>query len=202
MRHSFPATVLAATALFLSAGAAAAQSCLGLPLRDGQIAIGATAALGDVDHFGGQFTGDVTGPVSLRFGYGGLGSNDDRQTFSALVAYDFYLLDPAVCAVGGLLFEDRGEGVVEERFGVPLGIGIGKTIRGPAFDATLYAVPQYVWVRDRLRTADADEETSHAVMAEAGATLGFGPVYGSGSVVVGTLSGQDPAVRIGVGLIF
>lgn len=205
MRHPFLPAATAVTALLLSAGAAAAQACLGLPTRDGQIAVAATGTHDGDTRFGGEFTADVTGPAAFSFGYGGLGGDDDRQQFTARASYEFYLVDPSVCAIGGVLYEDTPEGAVQERLGVPLGFGIGKTIRGRQLDATVFGIPQYVWLQDErviLPGGETDTESSNEFMAETGITLGFRSFYVGGSVVVTTFDDSDPGFRIRAGLLF
>jgi hypothetical protein len=204
MRPSFVPGALAAAALLVYAGSAAAQACLGLPTRDGQITLAGTAAdLDDDTRFGVEFTADVSGPAAFGFAYDGAGTDGDRQLFMARVSYDFFLIEPAVCGVAGVLYDDAPAAGIDDRLGVPVGIGIGKTLPAESFSATLYAVPQYVWLRESL-VADAEDDTrtSNEFMAELGLNLRFRPVYVGGGVVVDTFDDSDPAFRIRAGLIF
>lgn len=205
MRATTLPSALAATALLLSAGAVAGQSCLGLPTRDGQIALAAAAgSLDGETQYGGEFMADVTGPAAFGFGYGGVGADGDRQIFTARASYDFFLLEPDLCAVAGVTFDNAPGGGLDERLGVPIGIGVGKTIRGRAFSTTIFAVPQYVWVREKsaLAGADDDIDTSNQFMAEAGVTLRFQALYIGGSAIVTTFDDNDPGFRIRAGLVF
>jgi hypothetical protein len=189
----------------LTAGGSAAQTCLGIPSADGQVAIAASSqrADGDTD-FGAEFNADVTGPAAFGFQYGGLGADGDRATYAARASYDFYLVEPAVCAVAGVLYASDPTVSVESRLGVPIGLGVGKTLHAQRFSATVYAVPQYVWLRDTPVSAggDADPETSNEFMAETGVTFAFRPLYVGGAFTVTTFDGSEPGFRLRAGFLF
>ena len=69
MSRTSLALATATAALLSTAGAAAAQACLGLPTRDGQIAVAGAYGVNDAyNTLGGQFHIDVTGPASFGFG--------------------------------------------------------------------------------------------------------------------------------------
>ena len=192
--------------------AVAAQACLGLPSSDGQIAVAGTGTLvnGDLE-LGGEFHVDVTGPASFRVGY----NNGHTETFStpggdvesrigrgysALASYELFLIDPSVCAVGGVSYtSDAGPGV-EDQLGINLGFGLGKTLQAESFSATIYAVPQYV----RLQQKNVLDETVHSneVMAEAGVTFGFFPFFVGGGVTLTTIGDGDPGLRVRAGILF
>lgn len=206
MRVSALAGALLVSAL-VPAGVTA-QACLGLPSADGQIAVGATGefSAGDFD-LGGEFHVDVTGPASFRLGYTNghsetVGSTDVRvgRGYSALGAYELYLLDPSICALAsGIYYTDAGPDV-EDRFGVSLGFGIGKTLEAEAFSATIFAMPQYV----RFWETTALDETIEAneFMAEAGLTFGFPPFFVGGAVTLTSVEGVDPGLKIRAGVLF
>jgi len=196
--------LLAVTALLFTAGAAAAQACLGIPSRDGQIALaGAYTRMNDFDAVGGEFHVDVSGPASFGFAYSrdfaraSTGDADDVNSFEARLAYELFLVDPSVCAVAGVRYLDAPV----ERLGVPVGFGFGKTLRGDRLSATLYGLPQYVWLRQDLIGTD-DVETSNEFMAEAGVTLGFLPFFVGGAVVVSTMDDDDARFRLRAGFLF
>lgn len=203
MRRASFALIAATAATLTTAGAATAQECLGLPTRDGDVALAGTAGgFQDDAHFGAEFTADVSGPAAFAFSYGAGGGDDDRQMFTGRASYDFYLVEPAVCVVAGVLYDDAPGGLVEERWGVPLGFGFGKTLRSDDLTTTVFAVPQYVFVREqRLEGLELDTETDSEFMGEAGVTLGFRPFFLGGSVVVSSFD-DDAAFRIRGGLLF
>ncbi len=202
MKMVIPVVAVAMAAL--PAQRAAAQACLGLPTRDGAIAVAAVADLGQGDAaYGAEFTADVSGPASFRFGYTDAGDGDAR-TFTGLASYDFFLVEPSVCAVGGVTYVADPEPHVADRLGVPVGLGIGKTLAYPHYSATIYALPQYVWVREKVTDPLRGETTgtSNEFRAEAGATLALFPFYVGGAVVVSTVGDGDPAFRLRLGLTF
>lgn len=185
-----------------------AQACLGLPSADGQIAVGATGTVsaGDFD-LGGEFHVDVTGPASFRIGYNNghiesFGAEDARvnRSYSALGAYELYLLDPSICALAGGIYTTDAGPDIQDRFGVSLGFGIGKTLEAEAFSATVYAMPQYV----RFWETTLLDETVHSneFMAEAGLTFGFAPFFVGGAVMLTSVDGGDPGLKLRAGILF
>lgn len=201
MSHRSFSAAAAVAVLTLSAGGAAAQACLGLPTRDGQVAVAGMGDFSEIDRYGAEFNVDVTGPAAIGFSYGADTSDGGRRVFAGRVSYDFFLVEPSICAVAGLRFANDEAPDVDERLGVPVGIGFGKRIRGDRFSTTVFAVPQYVWLREK-RLASDDVVTSNEFQAEAGVTLGFVPFYVGGAIVVTTIDEADPAFRIRAGLTF
>ncbi len=198
------AVAVTAAALALLSARASAQSCLGLPTRDGDVAVNAVVDLGEGDPvYGGEFAADVSGPTAFRFGYSSVGDGDAR-TFSALASYDFFLVEPSVCAVGGIVYVSEPGPGIQHRYGIPLGIGIGKTLAMRGYSATVYALPQYLWVREAFSDAFGHDRTgtSNEFQAEAGATLAVFPFYVGGAIVVSTVADSDPAFRVRVGIAF
>ncbi|MFP4624063.1 MAG: hypothetical protein ACLFRX_07805 [Gemmatimonadota bacterium] len=206
-----PLTLLLTLAALAGVAApAAAQACLGIPTRDGQIAVaGALGLADDYDTAGGEFHVDPTGPASFSFGYArdfgtdelvGGGDPDAIHLFSARAAYEFYLLDPSICAVAGVWYRDS----VHEQLGIPVGFGFGKTLRSRRMSATVYALPQYVRVRESFGHSPSGsvEETSNEFMAEAGANVAFAHLYFGGGVVVTTIGDAEPRFQLRAGLIF
>ncbi len=202
-----PLPILLLTVFALAAAdSAAAQACIGLPSRDGQIA--ATAALTlaeDYNALGGEFTVDATGPMSFGFGYSrdtGMdelvgGGERHVTTFDARAAYELFLVDPSICAVAGLWYQDAAV----EQFGVPVGFGFGKTLPGRALSTTLYAIPQYVWLRE-TPGGDLDDRTSNEFMARAGVTFGLQQLLFGGDVTVTTFGADNPRFALRAGFIF
>ena len=202
-----PLPIVLSTFLGLAAaGSAAAQACIGLPSRDGQIAATAAYTLSD-DHdaLGGEFTVDATGPMSFGFGYSrDVGTDElmgggDRHvtTFDARAAYELYLVDPSICAVGGVWYQDSAV----EQLGVPIGFGFGKTLTGRAVSTTIYAVPQYVWLRESPG-GDLDDRTSNEFMARAGVMFGLQQLLFGGDVTVTTFGADDPRFALRAGFLF
>lgn len=201
-------TRTALSLILLAAGAApagaAAQSCLGLPSRDGQI--GVIASFGSTDgpdELGGDFHADVTGPASFQFGARTRDQEVGGQIYSARGAYELYMLQPSICFVGGVFYRDHVELGIDDRLGIPLGIGIGKTAGFDLATVTLYALPQYVRVREvQTILQDVAEQvvTTNEFMGEIGLNLGFRPFYLGTALAVSTM--DDPALRFRLGLLF
>lgn len=176
--------------LLLAAAPAAAQSCLGIPTRDGAIAVvGTYGTRGGSAELGGEFHADVTGPAAFGFAYR-TSPDDGPSTWDARAAYDLFLLEPAVCPVVGVRYIDPAAAGAEGRLGVPLGIGIAKTMDAGPLATTVYAVPQYVWFED-----------GSEFMAEAGLALRLLPLFLRAAIALDTAT-DEPGVRLGVGLVF
>lgn len=194
---------LVPAAIMGSAAGAAAQACLGIPSRDGEIAV--AGFYGISDEVGGEFHADVSGPGAFGFGYRTGVDDGEPSLYDVRGAYDLYLLDPAICVVGGLRYTDIdvAGSTVSERLAVPVGFGIGKTRDTGRFSTTIYAIPQYMWVREVGTDIEGNEvtDTSNEFTGEAGLTLGFLPFFVNGSITLSTVS-DDAAFRIGVGLLF
>lgn len=206
-------TVALASAALAPTGLAA-QACLGLPSADGQIAVAATGTMVDGDPvLGGEFHVDVTGPASFRIGYNeghtetfatpdGAVEARVGPSYSALGAYELFLLDPSICALGGVTYAtDAGPGI-DDRLGISLGFGLGKTLEADAFTATIYATPRYVWVQETASVAGVAQTTSNEFMAEAGVTFGFFPFFVGGGVTLSTIGDADPGLRVRAGILF
>ena len=195
--------LLTAAGLLSPIGGAAGQACVGLPTRDGAIALaGSYTTLEGRDEVGGEFNADVSGPGAFGLAYR-TGLEDGPSTYEVRGAYDLYLLEPALCVVAGVRYTDVESGAVSERLGVPLGFGVGKTLGAARVSATVYAIPQYVWLREVRRDALGAEEvdTSNAFAGEAGVTLGFLPLFANAAVTLDTVN-DEPGLRIRLGLIF
>lgn len=196
-----PALAIALSAL-IPAGLAA-QACLGIPSSDGQIAIAGfgTAVDGEFE-LGGEFHVDVTGPASFQIGYDNGHDDGIGRTYSALGAYELYLLDPSICGVaGGFYTSDSVPGT--DQFGITAGFGIGKTLEAERFTATIYAIPRYVYLTENVQVNGDDvSENSSEFMAEAGVTFGIAPLFVGGGVTLSTIGDGEPGFRIRAGILF
>ena len=198
-------TFIIAAALLALPAASMAQACLGIPSRDGQIGVfGSYADVADDGQLGGDFFADITGPASFEFAYRAGNGDADRSTYAVRGAYELYLLAPSICLVGGVLFRDNPALGVDEQLGIPLGFGVGKAASlTDAVSATLFAIPQYVWLREvNTELQDGPERilTSNEFMGEIGLTLGFRPFYAGAGFLISTI--EDPGLRVRLGLVF
>lgn len=196
------AFVLAVSGFALVPGALSAQACIGLPSSDGQIGVAFTGTAIDGEmELGGEFRVDVTGPAAFRIEYGNGHDDGIGRTYAALASYDFFLLEPSICGVAGVSYTTDPQAGIDDRLGLSVGFGLGKTLEMDRFSTTVYAIPQYVRVRDSL--AGSDESVSaNEFMAEAGVTLGFEPLYVGGAVVLSSVGDGEPGFRFRVGLLF
>lgn len=196
--------LLAASALLVGAAGASAQACLGLPTADGAIALAGSYTTVEGRHeVGGEFNADVTGPGAFGFAYRTGTEDGSPSAYEVRGSYDLYLLEPSICAVAGVRYMDGESGGVSERLGVPLGFGVGKTMDAGRLSATVYAIPQYMWVRE-VRTdalGGEDVETSSDLTGEAGVTLGVLPLFVNGAITLNSVN-NEPGLRIRLGVLF
>lgn len=196
--------VLTAVALLVGTTGASAQACLGLPTTDGAVALaGSYMTVEGRDEVGGEFNADVTGPGAFGFAYRTDLADGRPSTYEVRASYDLYLLEPSICGVAGLRYMDVESGGVSERVGVPVGFGVGKTMDAGRLSATIYAIPQYMWVREVRADALGREDvgTSGGFTGEAGVTAGVLPLFVNGAITLNTLD-NEPGFRIRVGVLF
>lgn len=200
-----PTLAVALLSTALAPATLSAQACLGLPSSDGQIAVAGAATFMDGEmRPGGEFHVDVTGPASFRGEYDHGHDDGVARTFSALGSYELFLLEPSICAVAGASYTTDPAPQVDERLGISIGFGIGKTLRADRLTTTVYALPRYVRLQETLTDVGGAEETvgSNELVAEAGVTFGLAPVYVGGAVVLSTFGEADAGFRIKVGVLF
>lgn len=197
--------LLLAAATLASASTVAAQACIGMPTRDGEIALSGTyLRVDDRSELGGEFHADLSGPASAAFGYRTGTGDSDQTTYEGRLAYELDLVEPSLCGVAGLRYDDDPAPSVSERLSIPVGFGVGKTLHRDLFSTTIYAIPQYVWVREtRTDLVDGPEhtETSNEFSGELGLTFGFMPLLLNTALTVNTVE-EEPALRIRLGLVF
>ena len=189
--------------LLAGTGLASAQSCLGFPSRDGDLVVaGSYATMDGASEVGGDFHADVSGPTGFGFAYRTGLDDGAPSTYEARISYDLYLLEPSVCVVAGVKYMDA-EGTTAERLGIPVGIGIGKTLDTGRLATTVYAIPQVMWTRaERADALGGDAvDTSTEFVGEAGLTIGLLPVFVNGAITLNTLD-DEPSFRIRLGLLF
>ncbi|HSJ16111.1 MAG TPA: hypothetical protein VK939_17015, partial [Longimicrobiales bacterium] len=85
---------------------------------------------------------------------------------------------------------------------IPVGLGAGMTLPTGPLNTTLYAVPQFIWLRTSYTTPETSEDaTETAFGARAGVTLSRGSFFGGGSVFTTTLDEFDPRFVFQLGFL-
>lgn len=195
-----------------------AQACLGNPAGPGRFALG--GAIGFTDGATGykaSLLANLEGPLAVGASYTLTDVDDideNVNSFGGTIAYELPLQGISACPATGLGYSrfsmDFGLGIEVEAssLSIPIGLGLGHTFTadGP-LALTLYAVPQFLYMRTRSEASDGIDEfeetdTSSEFGAALGFTLGLRQVFFGAAVSLTTVEDSDPVFSIGVGLMF
>jgi hypothetical protein len=203
-------------------GVLSAQGCIGIPTRDGGIAVTVQyVATKRASGFGGTFTADLNGPVSLQAGYRFAdpdNGDSNINLFNAAVAIEIPRLPFSVCPYVAAEYSTHWE-TLPWKFGlpeppedelvatlnVPLGLAIGRAFAtGPSARLILYGVPHYLYALN-TRTYAGRETASESVNgfgAELGFRLAGRTIFGGGGVSLTNLEDSNPVFALVAGLAF
>lgn len=192
-----------------SPSVARAQVCLGNPAEDGQISLQAEAS--SESSYGGRLAMNFNTEYSLDFGVRRLQLAEGRGlVLSGGLGYELQEYEPPVCFTFGVRYERRpteGEDEASASM-IPIGLGIGKRLgSAKAFSLALFVLPEYLYV---VRPDPVGEfETFWDELgrrSEGRGVLGLlmaSPfLYATGAVEIGTRDNFEPAISLGLGLIF
>jgi hypothetical protein len=197
---------------FLAEGLSA-QACLGIPTRDGSIAmIGSFMLTDGAKGFGGTIHGNLDGPISLQAGYAitdidDLGAN--VNSFHAGFAFEIPDLSFSACPFIGAVYStwsDSALGLEADltQLVVPIGLGIGKQFAaGPSLGFTIFATPQFFHVRSKVSIAGFDLASGTDSASEFGLELGFrlgtSAAFGGAGVSFTSVDESDPVFNVVLG---
>ena len=194
---------------------AAAQACIGVPVRDGQIAIEGQLGIADgLKTYGVAATANLAGPLTVQGGYTLLDLDDvdeNANGFHANLAYEVPVKSLSACPVVGVSYAKWSQSFLGVDLDVsetviPIGFGIGKTIpAGTSLGLTLYAIPQFLHIRGKIEASDdtgseSAEENSNEFGSVFGFRLGSSAVYAGASVMFTTIEDSDPTFGVAIGL--
>lgn len=205
---------LATAGVVFTAGSAAAQACMGVPLNNANFAVRGEVELPEgAKEYDAVLNANLLGPIAFEL-FGGIldfeDSEENGATFGGKVGYELGLAAASVCPIVGADYTTVSEDDTElgdvsvNSLVVPIGIGVGTTLPlGTSADVALYAQPAFLWIRNSVEIAGASESDSmNEFGAEAGAMLGFGRFLVGGSVNFNTIENSDAVFALTGGVRF
>ncbi len=204
---------LATAGVAFSAGSAAAQACMGMPIGNANFAARGEVGFADGGKsYTANLNANLLGPIAFEL-FGGLVDFDDIEdngaTFGGKVAYELGLANVSVCPLVGADYttisaEEAGVEASVSTLVVPVGVGVGVALpAGGLGDVVLYAQPSYLYMRFSAEEGDEDfSDSTNEFGAEAGATLGLGRFLVGGSVFFTTVEESDAVFSLTAGLRF
>lgn len=194
-----------------------AQACIGIPTAEGSLAVvGGFATTDGAKGFGGTLHGNLEGPISIQAGYTLWDLDDIDENFNAFHAalgMEVPNLSFSACPFVGAEYATWSEsafGVDVEitQTVIPVGLGIGKSFAaGPALDFTLFAAPQFMYIRTKGSVSDgtdsfSDTESGSEFGLGVGFRMGTQAVFGGAGVSFNTIEESDPTFSLSIGLGF
>lgn len=208
---------LATAGVVFTAGSAAAQACMGVPIGNANFAVRGEVELPDgAKEYDAVLNANMLGPIAFEL-FGGIVDFEDSEetgaTFGGKVGYELGLAGASVCPLVGADYttvSDDADGVESSvnLLVVPIGIGVGTTLPvGTMGDIALYAQPAFLWMRSSVESTggaiEIDEsDSTNEFGAEAGAVLGIGRFLLGGSVNFTTLEDSDAVFALTAGVRF
>lgn len=204
---------LATAGVVFTAGSAAAQACMGVPIGDAGFAVRGEVSLPEsAKTYEAALNANLIGPIAFEL-FGGLVDFDDVDdngaTFGGKAAYELGIAAASICPLVGVDYTtfSAGEGASEVELNtlvVPIGIGIGTTLPvGTAADVALYAQPAFLYINSSATIAGEEfDESENEFGADVGARLGFGRFLVGGSVNFTTIEDSDAVFALTAGVRF
>jgi hypothetical protein len=193
-----------------------AQACIGVPSVDRQF--GLAGAMGFTEGqkmYGGELSANLAGPISVGAGYG-LVKPDNVDTngnhFQGRAAWEMSMAKLSVCPTSGVGYtrfheEEGAESATVTAMVIPVGLGFGKSLRaGENMQITLSAVPQYLYIKNRMESSGTinleAEDSESAFGADFGVNVGMRSWYVGGGASFTSVENSDPVFSVGLGILF
>jgi hypothetical protein len=191
---------------------ARAQVCMGLPSREGQIAVQAeVSSRENTQFYGGRLAMNFNTEYALDFAVrrpqyeNGLG-----LTLYGGIGYEMEDYKPPVCFLVGVRHAriPRAEGKDSTLTMVPIAVGVGKRLGSArGLSLSLFVLPEYIYV---AQPKPETEETNFwrqlgqrsQGRGVAGLVLATPLIFVTGSAEVSTLDKYVPTFTVGFGLLF
>ena len=207
----------AGLAVMCSVSAAAGQACLGVPTRDAGFSVAAEMALpNNAQQYAAVLNADLIGPLSFELNAGLLDIDDVEDhgaTMGGRIGYTLGVVPAlSVCPIAGAQYStiSTEQNLIEGPLSVDAttlvlaaGAGIGTTFGGgPA--VTVFAQPQYLYIRNTFDDAIRPEESSNRseLGIDTGARLSIGRLLLGGGMTWTTIDEADPVFSLTVGIMF
>ena len=198
-------------AMALTPAVVQAQTCIGVPISAGQLALGAEVGFLDgAKSYGGIGTANLTGPLSLqarvdviKFDDAPDDVDDSTTTFGGQVAYKLTETSTySACPfIGARYLSECDDDFGVSALIVPVGVGVGVVLPTGGLDVSAFATPQLLITRaEATFLGESESDTSTDFGTEIGARIRTGPLFFGGSVFVTSVEDSDPEFRIGAGI--
>lgn len=197
-------------------GGAAGQACLGVPTTDGQFSLSGGIGFSEgAKSYGGAFSADLVGPVSIGLGYELIDIDDistNGNAFSGRIGFELAIPGVSMCPFGGASYarlheEEFGVEATLSQVGIPIGMGIGKTFdAGSNLLVTLFGAPQFLYINASLDASgpggslDISESNSEFAL-DMGVRFGTTAFFAGAGVGITTIEDSDPVFGITVGVL-
>jgi hypothetical protein len=190
-----------------------AQACIGIPIRDGQMAVQGEATGRSREaglDLGGRVGVNFNTPFSLDFAVSRPDYDAGRGTVIATrLAFEILDYQPSVCPYAGFEYQSRPgpNGEADTRVLLPVGIGFGRTVGSARMlSLSLFATPELVFLPGEDATDPAgffDEIRARSMgRGTLGLVMGTPFLYGVAGVQLTTVAADDPVFSLGIGMIF
>ena len=207
----------AGLAVMGTVSAAAGQACLGVPTRDAGFNVAAEMAMPtNARQYAAVLNADLIGPLSFELNAGLIDIDeveDHGATMGGRIGYTLGAVPAlSVCPIAGAQYStiSTEESLIDGPLTVDAttlvlsaGAGIGKTFgAGPA--VTLFAQPQYLYIRNTFDDAISPEETGsrNELGIDTGARLSVGRLLLGGGMTWTTIDDADPVFSLTAGMTF
>ena len=191
---------------------ALAQACIGIPTIDRQFALHASLGLPEnAKTYSVGLHADLRGPLSIG-GQVSIAKPDDDfldDDIMSIGGYGLYeISNPSVslCPVLGLQYSTFDTEIANVDLDVtmltiPIGLGIGKTLRASAVNITIFGIPQYLYSRVTRElevgdNEDSDTDTENELAVVGGVRMSGRSLFGGLSLAASSANDWDDPVLI------
>lgn len=188
------------------------QACMGAPISGGQFGIEGAMGVGEgFKSYGGGVAANLSGPLAFAGGVSVMkpdAGGENLTTFGASSGYEVIQSERlSVCPVVGATYtsesaEFEGSEFEASQLVVPVGLGLGTSLPAGSMDVTLFATPQYLWIRSSITSDGTSLSTSaNEFGVNTGLRLGVSSFYAGAGMSMNSIDNSDPVFNFGLGLV-
>lgn len=189
-----------------------AQACMGAPISGGQYGIEGAMGVGEgFKSYGAGVAANLAGPLAFA---GGVtvtkpdAGGESLTTFGASGGYELLQSDRlSACPVVGASYwtesaDFDGTEVDVSQIIVPVGLGLGTTLPAGSMDVTLFATPQYLWIRSSISSDEGSlSESQNEFGLNTGVRFGVSSFYAGAGMAMTSVENSDPVFNFGIGFV-
>lgn len=188
------------------------QACMGAPISGGQYGLEGAMGVGEgFKSYGGGVAANVMGPLAFSAGVSVTTPDAGGENFTTFGASSGYeLLQSSrlsVCPVVGANYTSESEEIDGTEFDaslltVPVGLGLGTSLPAGSMDVTLFAQPQYLWIRSSVGIDGTTVSQSQSEFGlNTGLRVGVSQFYAGAGMSMNSIDNSDPVFNFGIGLV-